>query len=91
MKRARSAIYSICFGLLTTAIFAQSPAQLVPAKGETSLRLATYNVSLNRKQAGQLKQDLAKNDQQVQAIATVIRLISPRRIASQRTGLPSRC
>lgn len=77
MTRARLAMLGICFGLSTTSLVAQSTAPLVPAKAETSLRLATFNVSLNRKQAGQLKQDLAKNDQQVQAIATVIRLVRP--------------
>lgn len=77
MTRAWLAIFGICLGLSTTALSAQSPAPLVPAKAETSLRLATYNVSLNRKQAGQLEQDLARNEQQVQAIATVIRLVRP--------------
>ena len=52
-------------------------AALVPAKNTGSLRLATYNVSLNRKQAGQLKQDLQRGDEQVLAIAAVIRAVQP--------------
>lgn len=69
--------FGLCLGQMTLPVVAQSPTALVPTKAETSLRLATYNVSLNRKQAGLLKQDLANNAPQVQAIATVIRLVRP--------------
>ncbi len=60
-----------------TVVNAQPSAQLVPAKADGSLRLATYNVSLNRKQPGQLKRDLEVGDEQVHQIATVIRLVRP--------------
>ncbi len=49
----------------------------MPAKSEGTLRLATFNVSLNRKKPGELKESLAKNDKQVQAIAAVIRAVRP--------------
>lgn len=65
----------IAFVFQITTLQAQSP--LVPAKSENSLRLATYNVSLNRKQPGALKRDIEKNSEQVAAIATVIRLVRP--------------
>ena len=50
---------------------------LVPAKAEGALRLATYNASLNRSTAGKLTADLKSNDAQIQAIATVVRAVQP--------------
>ncbi len=42
-----------------------------------SMRIATYNVSLNRPAAGQLANDLQSNDKQIAAVAAVIRDVRP--------------
>ncbi len=69
---------TICGCLLPAGLYGQAPDKpLVPAKSEGTLRLATFNVSLNRKKPGELKESLAKNDKQVQAIAAVIRVVRP--------------
>lgn len=52
-------------------------ATMVPSKPANAIRVATYNVSLNRKRANQLTEDLLKGDKQARAIATVIRAIQP--------------
>ena len=49
----------------------------VPAKKEGILRVATYNASLNRSAAGKLTEDLQSNNEQIQAIATVVRAVQP--------------
>lgn len=52
-------------------------SDLVAPKGEGSLRIATYNVSLNRAAEGKLASDLEGGDKQAQAIAAVIRAVRP--------------
>ncbi len=49
----------------------------VPSKKEGVLRVATYNASLNRSAAGKLTEDLQTNNEQIQAIATVVRAVQP--------------
>ncbi|MEZ6134866.1 MAG: endonuclease/exonuclease/phosphatase family protein [Pirellulaceae bacterium] len=61
--------------LLCSQVVAQEP--LVPPKSLESLRVATFNVSLNRPAAGRLAGDLKADDAQARAIATVIRAIQP--------------
>ena len=51
--------------------------QLVPVKVEGTVRIATYNASLNRATADKLTEDLHSNDPQAQAIATVVRAVQP--------------
>lgn len=51
--------------------------ELIPPKPENCLRIATYNVSLNRPAAGKLAADLKAEDPQAQAIATVVRAAQP--------------
>ncbi len=60
--------------LSTTSLCAQ---QLAPPKPAGALRIATYNASLNRPTAGKLTEDLKSNDEQIQAIATVVRTVQP--------------
>jgi hypothetical protein len=50
---------------------------LVPEKVEGALRLATFNVSLNRPQAGKLAEDLSDDDPQARSLAAVIRAVRP--------------
>ncbi len=53
------------------------PERLVPAKAAGSLRMATYNVSLNRSTAGKLTEDLESSSAQARALAVVIRAVQP--------------
>lgn len=52
-------------------------SDLVPAKERGYLRIATYNVSLNRNAQGQLAQELSAGDEQASRVAAVIRAIQP--------------
>lgn len=56
---------------------AQAAEPLVAAKAEGAVRIATYNVSLNRSEAGQLRKDLERGDAQIAAVAAVIRAVQP--------------
>ena len=46
-----------------------------PAKG--CIRIATFNVALNRKDNGQLVRDLKAGDEQAKKIATIVQLVAP--------------
>jgi endonuclease/exonuclease/phosphatase family metal-dependent hydrolase len=46
-----------------------------PAKG--CIRVATFNVALNRKEQGQLVRDLKAGDEQAKRIATIVQLVAP--------------
>lgn len=48
-----------------------------PADHPPSIRVATYNVSLYRKQQGQLLEDLQQGDQQARSIALVLQTVRP--------------
>ncbi|MCR9291847.1 MAG: endonuclease/exonuclease/phosphatase family protein [bacterium] len=66
-------------GCLLFAFFpvsAQSQ-ELVPEKAAGALRVATYNVSLNRPEEGGLTRDLLQADEQAWAVASVIRAVQP--------------
>lgn len=69
----------ISCGLISCGLCLVSVADepLVPNKAAGALRLATFNVSLNRNEPGQLSRDLASRDRQIQAVATIIRIVRP--------------
>jgi endonuclease/exonuclease/phosphatase family metal-dependent hydrolase len=71
-------LYSGWFlGCLMSAT-AAAAEPLFPLKAAGSLRLATYNVSMHRSQAGALQHELAMGaSQQVAAVASVIRGVQP--------------
>ena len=46
-----------------------------PSKG--CIRIATFNVALNRKEQGQLVRDLKAGDEQAKRIATIVQLVAP--------------
>ena len=46
-----------------------------PAKG--CIRIATFNVALNRKEQGQLVRDLKTGDEQAKRIATIVQIVAP--------------
>ncbi len=52
-------------------------AVLVPSPPKSTLRIATFNVALNRKKAGELAQDLAKGDDQARRIAAIVQNVAP--------------
>jgi|694.fasta_scaffold00235_13 endonuclease/exonuclease/phosphatase family metal-dependent hydrolase len=51
--------------------------ELAPPKSESAIRIATFNVSLNRSKSGKLTSNLRQDDSQIKAIATIIRAVSP--------------
>lgn len=52
-------------------------AVLVPAPSGSALRIATFNVALNRKKAGELSEGLVKGDEQARRIAAIIQSVAP--------------
>lgn len=48
-----------------------------PKRTEGTIRVATYNVSLHRKESGELVRNLEKGDEQAKEIASIIRAIQP--------------
>ncbi len=59
----------------TTAV--ASDDAVVRAKPTDCLRVATFNVSFNRKTAGKLTEDLKSGDVQIQRVATILRALRP--------------
>ncbi|QDU55650.1 endonuclease/exonuclease/phosphatase family protein [Aeoliella mucimassa] len=63
--------------LLITCLVAAGARAEMPAKDDSVIRVATYNVSFYRNRAGQLLEDLQAEDAQAQKIAEVIRRVQP--------------
>ena len=51
--------------------------ELAPERPAGAIRVATFNVSLNRPQAGQLTRDLSGHDDQAASVAAIIRAVRP--------------
>lgn len=49
----------------------------VPDRAEDCIRIATYNVSLNRRTASQLTSDLNQDQAQIESVAAIIRAVRP--------------
>ncbi len=62
---------------LSTSQASAQPQQLAPAKAVGTIRVASYNVSFNRKMAGELTRDLRDRHPQVIEIAAIIRALQP--------------
>ncbi|WP_173921544.1 endonuclease/exonuclease/phosphatase family protein [Agromyces sp. Marseille-P2726] len=75
-----AALTATAVGALAAATLAAAPAAAAPpdGRGTTELRVATYNLSLNRNAAGQLVADLetGTNDQ-AQTVAEIIQRVNP--------------
>ncbi|GAB5404621.1 MAG: endonuclease/exonuclease/phosphatase family protein [Aureliella sp.] len=77
--------YQLKFFLLTALsaamLFATSSvaqeAKWKPDRTDGALRIATYNVSMNRNSAGKLRADLENDDKQIWQVAAVVRAIRP--------------
>jgi len=65
---------TLAFGMLVSPAHA---AGLSLEKAEASIRIATFNANLNRKGAGVLIQDIAKQDAQILAVAEIILRVRP--------------
>lgn len=57
----------------------QEPASYpaLPPPAEGTIRIATFNAAMNRKNAGELTQALEKDDPQIRRIATIIQCVAP--------------
>jgi 3-phytase len=68
----------ICVGvtyLLTVSNSAQ--AQQIPAPPKGAIRIATFNMALNRSKAGELSSGLQQGDEQAKKIAAIVQLVRP--------------
>ncbi|MEM8733253.1 MAG: endonuclease/exonuclease/phosphatase family protein, partial [Planctomycetota bacterium] len=72
--RVFSTTIAVLYMWLATPCHAQ---QWLPVKAKGAIRVATYNVSLNRPVAGKLADDLRGGDAQAKAVAAVIRAVRP--------------
>lgn len=87
MPSSHRKFVSLCFATLLACVpLDVVPAQtesakllsLVPVKtGERTIRVATFNVSMNRTGPTRLTEDLNRKDAQIQWIATIIRSVKP--------------
>lgn len=67
---------SLCAG--TSAVAQVAPqVSLAPAKAEGCIRVATFNVSMNRSGKDRLTEDLNRGDDQIRQIAAIIRNVRP--------------
>lgn len=66
----------VTYALLLAFDFSLAHGEM-PAKAESTIRVATYNVSLYRDREGQLIDDLESGDEQARKIAEVIRRVQP--------------
>jgi endonuclease/exonuclease/phosphatase family metal-dependent hydrolase len=55
----------------------KSSSLAVPPPAKNSVRVATFNVALNRKKQDQLVSDLEQGDKQSKRIASIVQLVSP--------------
>ncbi|MFN7292618.1 MAG: endonuclease/exonuclease/phosphatase family protein, partial [Pirellula sp.] len=68
----------ICVGvsyLLTLSSSTQ--AQQIPAPSKGAIRIATFNMALNRSKAGELSSGLQQGDEQAKKIAAIVQLVRP--------------
>ena len=58
---------------IAAAVVAASP----PSLAETEIRVATFNVSLNRSKAGELIDDLRAGNEQARDVARILQAVRP--------------
>lgn len=56
---------------------AQTPSLQLPVPAEGVIRVASFNMALNRKQLGELSSDLEKGDKQAERLAKIVGLVQP--------------
>jgi hypothetical protein len=66
------------FSFPETLLAAEQDSSIVPLPPKPgSIRVATFNVALNRKEDGQLVRELKAGDEQARRIATMVQLVAP--------------
>lgn len=73
----RFKITGLVFYLFSVQFYSAASVADETADSEESFRVATFNVSLNRPQDGQLRNDLESSDLQARRVAKIIRTIRP--------------
>lgn len=68
---------AIWFGSLWIGTSAVAQISLAPTKAEGCIRVATFNVSMNRSGQDRLTEDLNRGDDQIRQIAAIIRNVRP--------------
>ncbi|XZE45518.1 endonuclease/exonuclease/phosphatase family protein [Pirellulaceae bacterium SH467] len=71
IRFARELFYSLAFMLPSSSLFAIDPPR------EGSVRIATFNMALNRKAPGELLKGLEAGDAQAKKIAAIVQWVSP--------------
>jgi hypothetical protein len=51
--------------------------QIIPSPPEGTIRIATFNMALNRSKAGELSSGLQRGDQQAKKIAAIVQMVRP--------------
>ncbi len=75
LRIAATVVVGWCTGLICPLVAA---VELAPPKADGAIRVATFNVSLNRSEAGALTRDLLGGDElQLVSLATIIRAVKP--------------
>jgi Endonuclease/Exonuclease/phosphatase family len=76
LRHARIWLASLSLILAHSFVAAQTP-DLIPAKVADSIRIASFNVSMNRSGKDRLTEDLERGDPQIKTIAAIIRAVRP--------------
>jgi len=77
-SRRRSTIWQLTLLLSTIALLANVCVNVdADNRAAARVRVATFNVSLNRRNVGDLLNDLRKGDQQAADVATILRTVRP--------------
>lgn len=69
---------AICLLLFRFRLRNSQPDSVAPAKSAGSIRIATFNVSMNRSGPNRLTEDLQRGDPQIKAIAAIYSICSAR-------------
>lgn len=78
LHRTNRIVWTLCLiTVLSPLSFGQVSAADAPARAADSIRVATFNVSLNRRGSGQLKRDLTGEASQIRSIAAILRTVRP--------------
>lgn len=78
MNFSRIAVVCLCWIVgACSSQWSLAQVQLAPAKIDGTLRIATFNVSMNRSGPGRLTEDLKGDYEQIRWISTILRHIKP--------------
>jgi hypothetical protein len=64
--------------IMSNSAYGQTVSTLaLPSRTANSIRVATFNMALNRKEPGQLVDELTQGDDQAMRVATIVQLVQP--------------